>query len=74
MKEKLLTVFKESCPDIDFSSSKKLIDDGILDSVMTVEIISTISMEFGVDIPFEEYTAENFNSIDAIAALVKKYQ
>ncbi len=74
MKEKLLTAFKESCPDIDFTSSEKLIDDGILDSVMTVEIISTISMEFGVDIPFEEYTAENFNSIDAIAALVEKYQ
>lgn len=74
MKEKLLEAFKEICPDIDFLSSEKLIDDGILDSVMTVEIISTISMEFGVDIPFEEYTAENFNSIDAIVALVEKYQ
>ena len=73
MKEKLLEVLKENCPDVDFLASDRLVDDGILDSVTTIEIISALSMEFGVEIPFEEYTAENFNSADAIAALLEKY-
>lgn len=74
MKEKLIEVLKESCPDVDFMSSDKLVSDGILDSVTTIEIISTISMEFGIEIPVEEYTEDNFNSIDAIVALMEKYK
>lgn len=74
MKEKLIKVLKESCPDVDFISSDRLVSDGILDSVTTMEIVSVISMEFGITIPYEEYTEDNFNSIDAIVALMEKYQ
>lgn len=74
MKEKLIEVLKESCPDVDFLSSDRLVSDGILDSITTIEIISTISMEFGITIPYEEYTEDNFNSIDAMVALMEKYR
>lgn len=74
MKEKLLKILEENCPDIDFASSDRLVSDGILDSVTTIEVISTISMEFGIEIPFEEYTEDNFNSIDAIVSLMERYQ
>ncbi len=74
MKEKLLKILEENCPDIDFTSSDRLVSDGILDSVTTIEVISTISMEFGIEIPFEEYTEDNFNSIDTIVSLMERYQ
>ena len=74
MKERLIELLKENCPDVDFLSSENLLTDGILDSITTLEIISVISMEFGIEIPYEEYTEENFNSIDAIVSLMKRYE
>lgn len=74
MKEKLLKILEVNCPDVDFTSSERLVSDGILDSVTTIEVISTISMEFGIEIPFEEYTEDNFNSVDAIVSLMERYQ
>ena len=73
MREKVLKLLQESCPDIDFLSSKSLVDDGELDSLSTAEIISVLAMDFGVEVPYEELTADNFNSLDAIVALVEKY-
>ncbi len=74
MKEKLLKLLEENCPDIDFMSSDKLLTDKIIDSITTVEIISAILEEFGVEIPYEEYTEENFNSVDAMVSLIEKYK
>lgn len=73
MKEKILHLLQECCPDIDFLTAKHLVDDGELDSLSTAEIISALSMELGIEVPYEELTAENFNSLDAITALAEKY-
>ena len=73
MEEKLLNLLTAEMPDIDFSSDS-LVDDGILDSVLITEIISHISMEFNVQIPYEEVKEENFNSLSAMVALVDKLQ
>lgn len=73
MEEKLLNLLTAEMPDIDFSSDS-LVDDGILDSVLITEIIAHISMEFNVQIPYEEITEENFNSLSAMVALVDKLQ
>lgn len=72
MKEKLLNIFKEEFSDIDFELSTALIDEGILDSIVLVELISIISMEFGVSIPYEEIIPENFNSVDAMAQMLER--
>ena len=73
MVEKVLAVCEETADSIDFSS-KALIDDKILDSVTLLQLISTLMEEFDVDIPYKEVTPENFNSVEAIAALIEKYQ
>lgn len=49
-------------------------DDGILDSLTIVSLIGTLSMEYGIDIPYEEIVPENFNSIDAMAAMIQRLQ
>ena len=43
------------------------------DSVTLVEIASELMDEFDIEIPYEEIMPENFNSIDAMSALVEKY-
>lgn len=70
MREELLNLLKEEYPDVDFEA-EKLVDNGIMDSITLVGVIGTISMEYGIQIPYEEIVAENFNSLEAMAALVE---
>lgn len=72
MKEQLLALLKENFSEIDFTESNALVDDGILESLVLVEIISTISLELGILIPYEEIIPQNFNSLDAMAALLER--
>ena len=72
MREKILDLLTKEYPEIDFSASEALVDDGILDSLTITGIIGTISMEFGIMIPYDEITEENFNSIDRLTAMVER--
>lgn len=72
MLEQVLNVLSEEFPEIDFTSSEELVDDGILDSLTVTGIIGAITLEFGVMIPYEEITPENFNSVAAIAEMVER--
>ena len=73
MEEKLLDLFAEEFPDIDFTQSDALVDDGILDSMTITGIVTLLTIELGIEIPYEEITAENFNSITAMAQLVEDF-
>ncbi|MBE7005071.1 MAG: acyl carrier protein [Ruminococcaceae bacterium] len=72
MKEQVLKVLQEECPDIDFTTSKELVTGGMLDSITITTIIAALTMEFGIEIPYEEVVEENFDSLDAIVKLVEK--
>lgn len=74
MKERILEILAEALPQIDFTSSDTLVDDGILDSLSIVTLVSELSMEYGVVFDMAELTPENLNSIDAIVETVKKLQ
>lgn len=74
MKEEVLGILKGVRQDVDFEKETKLIDDGILDSFDIISIVSDLNDEFGVDITADELEAENFNSLDAIVALVQSLQ
>ena len=51
---------------------KKLIDDGILDSIDIIGMITEINDAFDVEINVQYLLPENFNSIEAIYALIQK--
>ena len=70
--DKLLEILKEIRPDVDFENETELIDNGILDSFDVVSIISEIDDAFGVQIRINELEPENFNSVEAIWALIQK--
>ena len=72
MRKQVLEVLNVAAPSVDFESSVTLADDGIIDSLTVVNIITELSIEFGISVPFEEISAENFNSVDSIVALVKR--
>ncbi len=68
--EALLNILKEMHPDVDFSEDQDLIEDGVLDSLDIVTLITEINTAFDVSIPAEEVIPENFCSADAIWALI----
>ena len=70
--EKLLEILSELHPEVDFENNEELIDDGFLDSLDIVTIVTEIDAEFGVTIPAEEIIPENFNSAKALMALITK--
>ena len=74
MKEQILALLEEVLPQIDFTASDTLVDDGILDSISIITMVSELSMEFGVTFDMNELTPENLNSLDAIVSTVQNLQ
>lgn len=70
--EKVIELLSELHPEIDFSAEESLIDDGILDSLDIVSLVAAIDTEFGITVPAEEIVPENFNSAEALWALIEK--
>lgn len=70
--DKLLKILKRVKPDVDFAVSNNLIDEGILDSVDIVSIISEIETEYSIEIEPDEIEADNFQSALAILNMMKK--
>ena len=72
MKEKIKEILMDICPEVDFEKETKLISDGILASFDIVAIVAELGDEFDITIGPKDLIAENFNSLDAITALVKR--
>lgn len=71
MKE-LLELLKDIRSDVDFEAEENLIDDGIIDSFDIVSIIGEVSERFGVEISVDDILPENFNSAEALYALIER--
>lgn len=72
--ETLLNILKNLHPDVDFSTEDDLIGNGVLDSLDIVTLITEINAEFDISIPAEEIMPENFNSAEAIYALISRLE
>jgi acyl carrier protein len=68
----LLDILKELHPDVDFETCTTLIDDGIIDSFDIVTLIAEIKEEYDVAISANDIQPENFNSAQALYALIEK--
>lgn len=51
-----------------------MIDDHILTSLDVLSLVAELEDEFDVTIPTVEIIPSNFNSVDAIAAMVERLQ
>ena len=70
--EKLIEILNDLHAGIDYETEEGLIDNGILDSLDIVTLVTEIDSEFDVRIPPEEIVPENFNSAKALFALIEK--
>lgn len=70
--EDVLRILGEIRPDVDFANEAALIDDGMLDSLDLINLMTKLDEELGVTVPFTELTPENLNSAASIAALIER--
>ena len=73
-RQELMDILEETRPDIDFEKEKALIDDELLDSFDIISIVSEINDAFDISINVNDLLPENFNSVEAILALITTLQ
>ena len=72
MRDTILDLLGEIAEGIDFDTCTTLIDDGLLSSLDIIQLIGALNDEFDISIPATEIIPQNFNSVDAMAAMVKR--
>lgn len=74
MKEQIIEILEDIQPKADYETCRTLIDDHILSSLDVLSLVAELEDEFDVTIPTVEVIPSNFNSVDAIAAMVERLQ
>ena len=72
MKEEILSILNDIRSDIDFENETSLIDGSLIDSFDVVALAGELMDRYDIQISVEHLAPENFNSVDAIVALVEK--
>lgn len=68
--EALVEILRDLHPEVEVEGAEGLIEDGILDSFDIVTLVAEIDEAYGVAIPAEELTPENFDSVRALYGLI----
>ena len=74
MKEQIIEILEDIQPEADYETCQTLIDDHILTSLDVLSLVAELEDEFDVTSPTVEIIPSNFNSVDAIAAMVERLQ
>ena len=74
MREQIIEILTEICPGVDFEQGTSLIDDGLIDSLDIVAVVTDLMDTFDVQLGVDDLTPENFNSVDAICQLIERAQ
>lgn len=72
--ETLLEILSELRPDVDFENETALITDGVLDSFDIVALVAELNDAFDIEIKPNNLVPENFNSVNAMMALIEQLQ
>ena len=74
MRKQIMEILTEICPGVDFENEKALIDDGLIDSLDIVPVVTELMEAFDVELGVDDLTPENFNSVEAIEELIESKQ
>ena len=74
MKKQIIEILSEICPGIDFETETALIDDGLIDSLDIVAVVTELMEALDVELGVDDLTPENFNSVEAIEELIESRQ
>lgn len=72
MKDTILEILADIIDEDDLDTCTTLIDDGVLSSLDIIQLIGALNDEFDLSIPATEIVPQNFNSVDAMVAMVKR--
>ena len=70
--DQLTSILNEIRPGRDFASAKNFFDQGILDSLDMTALVASLESHYNVFLDVDEIVPENFQSIAAIQALLKR--
>lgn len=70
MKATIVEILEDLNPGVDYDSCTSLVTDRHLNSLTMVALIPELEDEFDVVIPAVEVVEHNFDSVDAISALI----
>jgi len=70
--ERVKKILLEVKPTKNLENISDIIEGGYLDSFELMELITSLSEEFAVEITVDEILPENFNSVAAIVTMVEK--
>lgn len=71
-KEIILDILQELHEDVDFKEEKALVTSKVLDSFDLVSLVSELSDEFDIQITAKDFVEENFNTVEALTAMVER--
>ena len=72
--EELLELLERVRPGVDFENETELVDGSVLNSFDVVMIIGELNEHYDIDISVDDILPENFNSAEAILALIEDMQ
>lgn len=67
----VLNLLKEVRPETDFAPGLSLVENGVLDSFDIISVVALAEERFGCRIPGGKILPENFETPEAIVALLK---
>jgi acyl carrier protein len=73
IREYVVDEYVEEGDDVEVTDETPLISGGLVDSFSMVSLKLFLETEYDVKIPDERATAEAFDTVNAIAALVREY-
>lgn len=72
--EELLEILEDLKPGVEFLGKTDIIDSGALTSLDIVTLVAEIDDEFDIDITVVDIVPENFNSVEAMMAMITRLQ
>ena len=72
--EKLLEILHDLHPDIDYTTCNDLIDAHRLDSLSIISLVADLEDAFDISIPAVDIVPANFNSAQAMWAMIERLQ
>lgn len=72
--DQLLELLKDINEDVDFTAQTAIIDDEVIDSLDLTGLIADMEDAFDIEIGMNDIVPENFNTVDAMWAMVQRLQ
>lgn len=72
MRDRIIKILNDVRPEFDFGTETNFISQGLLDSFDLVTLVTELDESFGISIDGTDILPENFESTEAIEALLKK--